>query len=528
MKEIEAEVVKIVGLDYDAFTRSVVLPQGQFDAFLKGEPKERRKILVALLNLGVYEDMHRIANARAADARREAEFIAGQLAVDFKDATQEALAARQEELAVAEAQVLRLEAAQAAVAEGLEVAAGVRAARRELATLAGDVEAEEAKAGKAEATLAEADGQRARLEAEEKAAEAALATIGFDADRHAALLGARPQARQLADLAPKADRLDRAVSDKRASLEAAGKALAAAERAVPAAEQGVGAARSALEKARAERDELRRHHAAAELRRHLKPGAACPVCEQVVKAVPKGAAGGLDAVEAAVAKAETADRAAADALSHARVGLERARGELAGLEKELTAVFERLRVAHDALADPDARAEYDRHVDDTDGVGAAGRAEADPEARRQLARRNFEHAMDYIAMKDYFPAIELLQEAVRFDPEVAEYRFRLGEIELKNSKWIERGLDNLKGATRVEPARADFLRGTARALVTYGRKREAEPFARRAHELEPCPESAALLSEVAARQTVDPTPLPPDSEPGGLGGFFSRILRKGK
>src|SRR3989442_520575 len=111
-------------------------------------------------------------------------------------------------------------------------------------------------------------------------------------------------------------------------------ARAAAERAVPAAEQGVGAARSALEKARAERDELRRRHAAAELRRHLKPGAACPVCEQVVTAVPKGAAGGLDAVDAAVAKAETADRAAADALSHARVGLERARGEIAGLEKE--------------------------------------------------------------------------------------------------------------------------------------------------------------------------------------------------
>ncbi len=334
VKEIEAEVVKIVGLDYDAFTRSVVLPQGQFDAFLKGEPKERRKILVALLNLGVYEDMHRITNGKANDARREAEFIAGQLAVDFKDATQEALAARQQELAVAEAQVLRLEAAQAAVAEGLEVAAGVRAARRDLATLAADVEAEEAKARKAEATLAEADGQRARLEAEGGAAEAALATIGFDADRHAALLGARPRAQQLADLAPKADRLDRAVSDKRASWEAAGKALAAAERAVPAAEQGVGAARSALEKARAERDELRRRHAAAELRRHLKPGAACPVCEQVVKAVPKGAAAGLDAVEAALDKAETADRAAADALGHARVGLERARGEVAGLEKE--------------------------------------------------------------------------------------------------------------------------------------------------------------------------------------------------
>ena len=51
VKEMRAEVDRILGLDYDGFTRSVVLPQGQFDAFLKGEPKERRKILVGLLSL---------------------------------------------------------------------------------------------------------------------------------------------------------------------------------------------------------------------------------------------------------------------------------------------------------------------------------------------------------------------------------------------------------------------------------------------------------------------------------------------
>ena len=78
-REIKAEVERILGLDYDGFTRSVVLPQGQFDAFLKGEPKERRKILVALLNLGVYERMQQLANTRATDARREAEFIRRQL-----------------------------------------------------------------------------------------------------------------------------------------------------------------------------------------------------------------------------------------------------------------------------------------------------------------------------------------------------------------------------------------------------------------------------------------------------------------
>lgn len=334
VKEIEAEVVKIVGLDYDAFTRSVVLPQGQFDAFLKGEPKERRKILVALLNLGVYEDMQRIANGKATDARRESEFIAGQLAVDFKDATPEALAARRHELLAAEAESGRVEAAQASVGEGLEAAGHVRAARRELATRAADIQAEEAKARRAEATLREADGQRTRLEAEARDVEEALAATGFDGDRHAALLGARPQAQQLADLATKADRLERLLSEKHASWVAAGERLAAAERSLPGAEQELSAARSALESARAGRDELRRRHSAAELRRHLKAGGSCPVCAQVVKSVPKGVAPGLDAADGAASRAEAAERTAADALGKARVAVERARGEAAGLEQE--------------------------------------------------------------------------------------------------------------------------------------------------------------------------------------------------
>lgn len=335
VKEIEAEVVRIVGLDYDAFTRSVVLPQGQFDAFLKGEPRERRKILVALLNLGVYEEMQRLANAKAIDGRREAEFVAGQLAVDFKDATPEALTARRSELAAAGVESERLEAAQAAVAQGLAVAGRVRAARRDLAALARDGEAEEAKARAAEATLAGADAKRAHLLAEAKAAEEALAAAGFQGGRYEGLIGAKPHAQQLADLESKAQRLGHAAAEKRALLEAGRGAVAEAERAVPAAEAALGCARSAVDTARAGRDELRRRHSAIELRRHLKTGGACPVCEQVVKAVPKGEAPGLEAAERALGKAEAAERSAADVLAQARVRLERARGEAAGVEKEL-------------------------------------------------------------------------------------------------------------------------------------------------------------------------------------------------
>jgi len=97
-REIRTEVDRILGLDYDGFTRSVVLPQGQFDAFLKGEPKERRKILVALLSLTVYERMQQLANQRSSTAKTEADFIKRQLETDFATATPEALEQKKAEL----------------------------------------------------------------------------------------------------------------------------------------------------------------------------------------------------------------------------------------------------------------------------------------------------------------------------------------------------------------------------------------------------------------------------------------------
>src|SRR4029450_555684 len=104
VKDIEDQVGRILGLDYDGFTRSVVLPQGQFDAFLKGKPEERRKILVTLLSLDVYERMHALVNRRAADARSQAQFLVQQLAdAEYRDATPEGLRALQDELAAAEA-----------------------------------------------------------------------------------------------------------------------------------------------------------------------------------------------------------------------------------------------------------------------------------------------------------------------------------------------------------------------------------------------------------------------------------------
>jgi curved DNA-binding protein CbpA len=203
----------------------------------------------------------------------------------------------------------------------------------------------------------------------------------------------------------------------------------------------------------------------------------------------------------------------------------RHRPDLAGFERELTAVFERLKVAYEILVDPAKRAEYDRTSDEPEARVFAEEQVVDLEARQQLAAKNFSYAMKLIDAKDYFPAVELLQEAARFAPDKPEYRFRLGEIELKNAHWVERGLENLKAATRLSPNRADFQRETARALLLHGRKREAEPFARRAFEIEPGEDSAAVLQAVVGRATEEPERPASDTTRGG---FLSRLLKKGR
>ncbi|MDQ7081712.1 MAG: AAA family ATPase [Aquificota bacterium] len=61
--QIEKWVREITGLDYRTFTRVILLPQGEFDRFLKPkQPKERREILINLLDLEIFEKMRQIAS----------------------------------------------------------------------------------------------------------------------------------------------------------------------------------------------------------------------------------------------------------------------------------------------------------------------------------------------------------------------------------------------------------------------------------------------------------------------------------
>jgi curved DNA-binding protein CbpA len=207
----------------------------------------------------------------------------------------------------------------------------------------------------------------------------------------------------------------------------------------------------------------------------------------------------------------------------------RHRPDLADCGKELATVFERLKLANGILTDPASRAEYDASLIAPTELAVEP---ASPQARLEVAAESFVRARQLIEEKDFFPAVEMLREAIHFVPDNAEYRHVLGQVELQNANWVDRGLENLMEAARLEPKKQQYLRDAARALHLHGRHEEALLFARRAVHMDPSRENTQLLKLVSGeteKEVVDAFEKPEDSPlPGFPGEDGSAEGEKGK
>ncbi|NUN65997.1 SMC family ATPase [Pseudanabaena biceps] len=67
------KVEEIIGMDFETFTRVIILPQGQFDEFLKGEASKRREILRQLAGFQIFEQMRKEASDRTSRFKAERE-----------------------------------------------------------------------------------------------------------------------------------------------------------------------------------------------------------------------------------------------------------------------------------------------------------------------------------------------------------------------------------------------------------------------------------------------------------------------
>lgn len=66
---VSEEVASILGLDFDAFRRSVMLAQGEFAAFLKATDEKRRTILEATAGISIYDVLKQALNDKVSEVK---------------------------------------------------------------------------------------------------------------------------------------------------------------------------------------------------------------------------------------------------------------------------------------------------------------------------------------------------------------------------------------------------------------------------------------------------------------------------
>jgi exonuclease SbcC len=334
--EVTKHIETLLGLNFDAFRRSVLLAQNQFAGFIEARPKERDNVLKGVFGFERLDAMREAAKSRLdaikvslqhlaarranADSERQRRdgLIAVVAAADTRFKTLEALrdsvVQADDSLRIAEASA---KAAAGTVTEVDELAGRVPT-HDDTTKLFGAATSAEAKRVEAAAALAAAVEAAAVAVA---AFEATLTEVGGRqameraVDLVARLDAAREAARAL-------ERRRSRLTDEQASVVAA---VAAATTALTAAEAAVGTAEEAsVAMGRAE-EEARQHlHAAHEadrsfgLRADLAVGEPCPVCRQAVAVLPpRGEPGAVVEAEAALVAAVKTLAAAREATTAA-------------------------------------------------------------------------------------------------------------------------------------------------------------------------------------------------------------------
>jgi exonuclease SbcC len=159
-KEVLAEIAQRVGLNFEQFTRSVLLAQNEFSAFLKTEENERGELLETLTGSTIYSSLSRRAFARHRAEQAKLELVTARLA-DQVPLPAEERQATESAYAAAVAVVAALEPRKAALESEIRWFDDDAKLRASIATAA-------SAAAQADASHAAAETRRAQLDAIDK------------------------------------------------------------------------------------------------------------------------------------------------------------------------------------------------------------------------------------------------------------------------------------------------------------------------------------------------------------------------
>ena len=338
-RNVNPRIEEILGMDFAAFSRSILLPQGQFAEFLQATASEKDKVLKGVFGLERIDRMRQVARDRALAARHRAENAAEALAgaeraraalADLEPELEEA-SGRAKAVGSLQTQVGQIAAAEQALtveldrirsaSAALAGAAGRLRPAAEIAQLVAAAEAAASRIRAAEQALAE---RREAMEAAEAGFDQFRAEHGGDEGIRAAtdavevLRAGRRTLRQADAALRRADAELAAATSQAAELDSE---LAAASAAAARRTRDLERAQQERSAAQQQVADLERADMARTLRARLASGEQCPVCGQAVADLPEGHAHpDLEAARVLAGKAAKTQERAAAALARARDG----------------------------------------------------------------------------------------------------------------------------------------------------------------------------------------------------------------
>ncbi len=338
-RALDNAIVSLLGLSFEQFTKTVVLPQGEFARFLHETPAARQDLLVRLLDLGLYgtlassaRDRGRLAadrvamldgelqrlgdvDASAAGVHRSRAAMLGQLAEELRGTLSE------------------MEGIDRDLAQVKSEGEQLRAHQRSLAAVVmpAEVADHQTQVDAAELVVAEAQVPLDRARALLDAATDALAAMDDD--------------RPMIDAIRNYDQLD----DRLVLIDKRRAALAELARERDATERDVAVAAALVTEQEQRLSTAQDRSRAAALRHELRPGVPCPVCEQVVSVLP------LQVPDREFIDARAAHQSAVDAHNVATGAHDRASRAQARADDEVASLTDDVATLSELVASAPAR-----------------------------------------------------------------------------------------------------------------------------------------------------------------------------
>ncbi|MEA2517096.1 MAG: repair protein SbcC/Rad50 [Actinomycetota bacterium] len=331
VREVNKIIPSLLGLDYEAFSRSVILPQGKFAEFLTGDSAKRREILTELLGLELFRRMSQRANEIAKNAKVNIETKTGLLEREYAGIDEVALknAEKNHENAVAMAEAAKELDEKLAVIE--KAWAGAESSRKALANCLGEVQqsaetfeevASDLDAYKKTVATTKTELDKAKLAA--KDAEGMLAGVRkrkTAAEKKSGsledLLTLRTKAIGLAEARTNLADSTASLTDAEDAAETATDAFEQVTAQIATVARDADKTSTALEAAEAAHEEAHLKERVGSIVDGLSPGDPCPVCDRPLESIPKAERKQIDAARKALDSARTASAEAAKALQQA-------------------------------------------------------------------------------------------------------------------------------------------------------------------------------------------------------------------